>query len=1128
VEKRDTAWIVGFLILGASGLWVFQSHYDRALPVASLDFKLSRDEAFLEAQAFAVSQGHDLLTFESAQIFAPDMMSQIFLQKSLGLEETNRLAREWVSIFSWRVRWYKSLEKEEIHVYLDPGGRVVNYSHRILDEDEGANLADSSAVPIAKAFAFDTLGFSEDEWDEVERSSKEQTARTDHTFTYRKKDFVAGDAGHYRMSVVVQGDRVGSFREFVEVPESFKRSFEKTRSQANLLTSVFTICWLGLGSAVLVILARRYRAGGLQWRSSKILGIAVVAAMLLSQLNSIPLVMYNYNTTQAAGGFLVAIIVGFIFASVFSGCLVSMSGTAGAWITRDVFGSSRLFPRLSLTNLTSGRYVTATLIGYGVAGMMLGFLILFYYVGTEVFGVWSPAYVIEYDNAFSTWMPWAYPLLVGLVAASMEEFFFRLLAIPLLLQKLKNKWLAVIIPAVVWAFLHSNYPVEPIYTRGIELTFVGIGFGLVFLRWGIWSTIVAHYAYNAFVSSFPMLRSSSLYFQISGIAVIGLLALPVLVAAIGALRGRTGADVEEEDPEQSAPTTPARSDADTDEVPAPEEKSLDHYVLSSNHRWLVVALLVVSLGVVLSVDSPRFGRKSFNLTLDRSEALSRAEEVRASLGWELEDGYRYADFMDNLGYQGFTYLIRKVGVDSADVMVNRSTFPRRWRVRWFKPLEKTEYSVAISQSGELASLRRTLPDSLPGAELASDEARPIAASALKKHFSIDVSDSVRYKPIEVKSDKKENRLDHTFVWEYLDTKVDSGQFRVQAFVQGDSFGGASFGFKAPESFMRELNERSITDTVVSSVSTIAVIVLVVFASITFFKLYRSGDIAWRVPWIVGGLALTGSLIKFANEMPLVLKGFRTSQSMMTFVGMKGVGLVGSMVIVPLLLVVISAMAIALARTCIPGHPGPVAWFNRLRSGEGRGHLILDAVLVGGGVSLVSRAMGAVERKLSHEWFLEHWRATGYSIGSLDEYSAFLNTVSDLFMGCSFFLAALAAVFVIKCLFREWKWVAALALGATAFGQIDNAETLSHGAFQIAVNVIQMGVLLLFIVTFIRQNLLAYFVGIVFLAKISGGIRLLESSVGWYDLNGAAVIAIGVVPILVGVYQVVRGRSAEVG
>ena len=104
MERKDTLWIVAFLVLGAVGLWTFLNHYNRAIPVASLDFKVRRDEAFLEAQRFAVARGHDLGSFENAQIFTPDMMSQIFLQKSLGLEETNQLARDWISLYRWQVR----------------------------------------------------------------------------------------------------------------------------------------------------------------------------------------------------------------------------------------------------------------------------------------------------------------------------------------------------------------------------------------------------------------------------------------------------------------------------------------------------------------------------------------------------------------------------------------------------------------------------------------------------------------------------------------------------------------------------------------------------------------------------------------------------------------------------------------------------------------------------------------------------------------------------------------------------------------------------------------------------------------------------------------------------------------
>ena len=54
----------------------------------------------------------------------------------------------------------------------------------------------------------------------------------------RKKDFVVGDDGHYRLYVTVPGDRVGSFSEYLKIPETFSREYREIRTRAGLLTKV--------------------------------------------------------------------------------------------------------------------------------------------------------------------------------------------------------------------------------------------------------------------------------------------------------------------------------------------------------------------------------------------------------------------------------------------------------------------------------------------------------------------------------------------------------------------------------------------------------------------------------------------------------------------------------------------------------------------------------------------------------------------------------------------------------------------------------------------------------------------------------------------------------------------------
>ena len=80
-------------------------------------------------------------------------------------------------------------------------------------------------------------------------------------------------------------------------------------------------------------------------------------------------------------------------------------------------------------------------------------------------GIWAPQ-DINYSDAVNTSFPWIAGVAIGLLAATSEEFLFRLFAIPFVERLTKSRVLAVIVPAFCWSFLHSAYPQEPaIYAR---------------------------------------------------------------------------------------------------------------------------------------------------------------------------------------------------------------------------------------------------------------------------------------------------------------------------------------------------------------------------------------------------------------------------------------------------------------------------------------------------------------------------------------------------------------------------------------------------------------------------------------------------------------------------------------
>ena len=380
---------------------------------------------------------------------------------------------------------------------------------------------------------------------------------------------------------------------------------------------------------------------------------------------------------------------------------------------------------------------------------------VFYILGTRYLGVWSPAEMTDYSNSFSTAMPWIYPLLVGLSASTLEEFFFRLLAISLLLKVTKKRWIAVLLPAAVWAFLHSSYPVEPVYTRGLELTVVGVVLGVVFLRYGIWTTVISHYAYNAFLGAIPMLKSSSLYFQVSGLAVVGILLLPAVPAIVGTLTGRYRADVEEEEAEAPTPTDGGALPEPLPAAEAPPAQKRLEDVLPGSREWKIAGMLAIAGAVLIAGfyfgRVAPFGKRTLSFTVTRAGAVRLAGAFCEEIGLDLA-GYRHAAwFSSSLGSKHFVHLVRKVGVARADTLASEETDPWVWTVRWFRPLQKEAYRVGVNTAGRIALFEHALPDSQAGADLSADSARVLVQGFVSRHFGRALTDTSRYRLLEAQS-----------------------------------------------------------------------------------------------------------------------------------------------------------------------------------------------------------------------------------------------------------------------------------------------------------------------------------------------------------------------------------------
>jgi len=530
--------------LGLVGVVTVVTLYTSAFPLALVELEVTRDEALDRAEAFLTDQGADLTDYRRAARFTGDTEALVFLQKSLPDETAAEWARDQVPVWTWDIRWFQPGETEEWMAYVGVDGDIVGFRHVIEESAEGADLDEAAARELAEKF-LQSRGWEMSGLEAVQASADKKDARTDHLFVWEvagseiRTDFhwdsegSEESLGTARVVVRVLGDEVGSYGRFLRVPEEFSRGFENVQSKGAFLAVASIVITVMLALAALVIAIMRFRSGDIDWRTAITCGAIVGVMFALYTLTAWPEAQFSYQTQIDWGVFIGMATLGLLLAAVFYVVFVTFPTAAGESLARD------LFPRTldGFADAVRGRifnrtFAVAAWRGYALAAALLGFFTAFYWFARTFMGAWMPAEG-PYSQIFNNQLPFLTPLTISLVAAISEETIYRLFGISVFRRWTKSTFLALLIPAAIWAFGHSNYPVFPVYIRGIELTLAGVLFGLAFLKFGLLACIVAHYVIDAVALGAPLVTSGNDFYLISGLVVIGLALVPGVLGLIG-------------------------------------------------------------------------------------------------------------------------------------------------------------------------------------------------------------------------------------------------------------------------------------------------------------------------------------------------------------------------------------------------------------------------------------------------------------------------------------------------------------------------------------------------------------------------------------------------------------------
>lgn len=401
----------------------------------------------------------------------------------------------------------------------------------------------------------------------------------------------------------------------------------------------------------------------------------------------------------------------------------------------------------------------------------------------------------------------------------------------------------------------------------------------------------------------------------------------------------------------------------------------------------------------------------------------------------------------------------------------------------------------------------------------------MAQAFLRQHLNRDVTDTTLYKRLEARSFKRENRMDHSFVWERMDVKVEEGEFRIAASVQGDRIGRAYKTYKAPEEFLRKLGEKTAKSTIVSTLRTIAVIVTLVLAVIYLLRAYRNGLVEWRLPICVGILFGLCFLLEKINELPTFYRGYDTSEVMGTFLLGELAGVVLGLTAAAILALLVCALGDTLYRVERPGEMRISGWIDVLRLKAGSAALWWQVVFLVVCYSGTKKGTSILSTHVRLTYLTDYLFAGGGVPASINTYLPALGELIDEFSGM-----LIAPIAILGLLFVWWRSLgrtSLMILGVFVFlifqSIVSPAKDLYHAGVLLAMSSPSWLISAFLILRYIRFNLLFYVVGS-WSSILFVGIRYLEFDAHVWKINGILMILFGLVPVVFAVIFWLRERS----
>jgi len=503
-------------------------------PLANTDLVADRARIEANARTFLEGRGFALEGYRSSSALTVNAEALDYVDQGFGRARAYELIGEGFPLVYYHAYFKKRGERASYTVSLHPYIGVIGWSRLVEEDEPGPSLELEQARKLARDAIENALNLDPADFDERAASSAEQDSRRDHSFRFETTHDFPPELQE-RIRITVAGDRVVTASRSVHVPAAARREARRSEAPGRALeTTGFVVLAIATVGAFFVFLIR-LRAGQVRLGRAMIWPAVVFVCLLGTYALETPNLFrfweplwpkwvsdFRYLSFRGLEGLLIGLL---LFIVVAAGDALDRESGAGRGTS--LWNLARLRIDRSVARASGRGFLVGLLCG-GV--MTLSILVLQSIAGATT--SLQPRGFFFYT--LNTAAPALTSLLFFLGVALAEELGYRFFAGGWLLTLTRRRWVAIVVPAVIYGLTHTRLdflpPAGPWWGRALVLTLVGCVWGWAFLRYDALTVVLSHFTADLFIFNWPRLASG----QTSVVIVSALtIAVPLLPALIG-------------------------------------------------------------------------------------------------------------------------------------------------------------------------------------------------------------------------------------------------------------------------------------------------------------------------------------------------------------------------------------------------------------------------------------------------------------------------------------------------------------------------------------------------------------------------------------------------------------------